>query len=185
VGARGDEHSSAEWHWLYKMAQSGRGEVRFGITEDGDTGLFWDAYCNGEWTLGMGDTAEDAVANAMWRHPNPDAEPVVDDDTMSRWSIWRASNSIAAATPSSTTGSEEEGARDRQDAARWRFFRQFLAVEQDADEGVEFLFMLDDKMQSVSAPLIWGHTVESLVDLALAATPSVTACEPSEDQANG
>jgi hypothetical protein len=90
------EHTSRAWRWLSEMAQTGRGEVRFGITEDGDTGVWWDAYCGGEWTLGVGDTAEEAVASAMRRHPRPDAEPVVDAETRARWQAWRVANGRAA-----------------------------------------------------------------------------------------
>ena len=68
------EHSSQTRRWLDRMAQAGRGEVRFGITEDGDTGMWWDPWCDGEWTMGAGDTAEEADERAMRAHPDPDAD---------------------------------------------------------------------------------------------------------------
>ena len=81
----------------------GWGELRFGISEDGQAGIWWDRWCDGEWTLGVGDTVEEAVQDAMKYHPNPEAAPVVPDYVHEAWQAWRAAEGLSDAEGTTET----------------------------------------------------------------------------------
>ena len=54
-----------------------------------------------------------------------------------------------------------------EDAKRWRYFREFMTVEDDQPSGGQYLFIWDDKIEATFAPG-FENTVDSLVDQRIA-----------------
>lgn len=79
--------------------------------------------------------------------------------------------SLATALHRMMNASFNDGAAHRLEveagSKRWEYFRQFLSVESDLQDGGEYLYFTDNNIEAVFAKG-FEHTVEELVDQAIA-----------------